>query len=168
MAPLAARICLTGAECTGKSTLAAELALHYGTVAIPEFAREYAERVQRELTVDDVEPIARGQIALQGGTILDTDLISTVVYARHHYGSCPAWIVDEAWRRKADLYLLMACDQPWVADGVRDSGARRDELHGEFEAALREFGARFVTISGGWDERRRQAIAAIDAFVSSR
>ena len=88
---------------------------------MPEFAREYALRVARELTVDDVEPIARGQIALEDAAgetpalqgsllILDTDLISTVVYARHYYGQCPEWIESAAATRKADLYLLTDID----------------------------------------------------------
>jgi len=36
--------------------------------------------------------------------IHDTDLVSTVVYSRHHYGECPAWIVGEAKKRLSDLY----------------------------------------------------------------
>ena len=53
------RVCLIGPECTGKTTLAQRLASHYATVWVPEFAREYAERVRRELKHDDVDPIAR-------------------------------------------------------------------------------------------------------------
>jgi nicotinamide riboside kinase len=160
------RICLTGAECTGKSTLALLLAESFGGIVVPEFSRTYAERVARELTADDVEPIARGQLSDAGAStlqILDTDLISTVVYARHHYGHCPQWIVDEARKRKADLYLLLDIDVPWTADGVRDAGATRELLHGEFVATLRTFEANIVTISGAWEERLRQAVAAIEA-----
>lgn len=160
------RICLTGAECTGKSRLAEELAGHFGTVWIPEYAREYAQRVARPLTYLDVAVIAEGQMRLEGGiiaglVILDTDLISTVVYGRHHYGACPEWIVAEARKRRADLYLLLDVDVPWMADGARDSGARREELHEEFRRALEEFGAKFVLISGTWEERRRRAIEAV-------
>jgi len=161
------RICLTGAECTGKSRLAEELAGHVGAVWVPEFAREYAERVARPLTYLDVAAIAEGQMALQERTvasrlvILDTDLISTVVYSRHHYGACPEWIVAEARKRRADLYLLLDIDVLWIADAARDSGARRGELHEEFRRALEEFGAKFVLISGTWEERRRRAIEAV-------
>jgi NadR type nicotinamide-nucleotide adenylyltransferase len=179
-------VCLTGAECTGKTTLAAELAERYGAIVVPEFAREYAEQVNRALTADDVEPIARGQLDAQQRpgferqtgksaphertrpTFLDTDLISTVVYARHHYGDCPQWIVDAAREQTADLYLLMDIDQPWIADGVRDSGLRRAQLHREFEETLCAFDARFVTISGDWDARRSCAIETLDAFFSTR
>ena len=47
--------------------------------------------------------------------LLDTDLVSTVVYSRHYYGDCPAWIEAAAVRRLADLYLLHDIDVPWTA-----------------------------------------------------
>jgi nicotinamide riboside kinase len=174
LAPVGAgkRICLTGAECTGKTTLAGLLAQRLGGIVVPEFSRTYAERVGRALTADDVEPIARGQLSEADPSsvlrVLDTDLISTVVYARHHYGRCPAWIVEEAWDRKADLYLLLDIDVPWVADGVRDTGASREQLHGEFVATLRDFGANVVLINGGWDLRFLRAITAIETYLFRR
>jgi nicotinamide riboside kinase len=167
LAPVGARtrICLTGAECTGKTTLAGLLAERFGGIVVPEFSRIYAERVARALTVDDVEPIARGQLLARDATlhVFDTDLISTVVYARHHYGHCPPWIVDEARTRKSDLYLLLDIDVPWIADGVRDAGATRELLHADFIATLRELDAKVVTISGGWEERLAGAVRAIEA-----
>jgi NadR type nicotinamide-nucleotide adenylyltransferase len=159
-------VCLTGAECTGKTTLAARLAERFGGVVIPEYARIYAEGVARELTAEDVEPIAQGQILGRSATqdelcILDTDLISTIVYARHHYGHCPEWIVEAARSRLADLYLLLDVDVPWIADGIRDAGASRERLQEEFAATLRDLGANVVTISGSWPERECRAIEAI-------
>lgn len=167
----ARRVCLIGAECTGKTRLAEDLARHFATVCVPEYAREYAVRVARPLTYMDVTPIAEGQIALEKTAarliILDTDLISTVVYSRHHYGHCPEWIEREARKRRADLYLLLDIDVPWVADPARDSGERRDQLHDEFREALEEFEARSELVSGEWNERLRHAIRAIEATLQS-
>lgn len=183
---------MTGPECTGKTTLAARLADYFHARWVPEFAREYAARVARPLTVDDVEPIARGQMALEdaalnwgvGGRgsgvgdlpprsdtrhptpntrsllILDTDLISTVVYSRHYYGQCPQWIEEAARRRKADLYLLTSVDVPFMPDEVRDSAAARDILYNEFAATLAEYEATVVGIAGDWEERFAAAIQA--------
>ena len=89
------RVCLTGAESTGKSELAKELARQFAAPWVPEYAREYAERANRELSYMDVMPIARGQMELEERVsagardllILDTDLLSTVVYSRHHFGA---------------------------------------------------------------------------------
>ena len=56
------RIVLTGPECTGKSTLAARLAKELGAPLVEEMARIFAAAVQRELTEQDVEVIARRAI----------------------------------------------------------------------------------------------------------
>lgn len=169
------RVVVTGSESTGKTTLADELATHYGTVWSPEFAREYQGRKRQPLDASDVEPIARGQVAgeeeaalrASGLLILDTDLVSTVVYSRYYYGRCPEWIAEAARRRLAHLYLLLQPDVPWVPDGnLRDQPAARDELHGRFRRALEELEARYVEVGGSWPERRQRAIAAIDALLS--
>jgi cytidylate kinase len=108
------RVVVTGSECTGKTTLARELATHFGTSWSPEYAREYAIGTGSPLTLADVDAIARGQIAgeeeaVRRATRLvvhDTDLLSTVVYSRHYYGRCPEWVERAARDRRADLYLL--------------------------------------------------------------
>ena len=149
--------------------LAQRLAEHFGATWLPEHAREYAEQRHDELTVDDVEAIARGQseIADRGSQIAglvihDTDLISTVVYARHYYGHVPESVVEEARLRRADLYLLMDTDVPWVADAARDTGGEgREDLFDAFRSALDEFDTHWTIVSGDWDERFRQASAAI-------
>lgn len=160
------RICLTGPECTGKTGLAQILASELGATWVPEFSREFAETCGRELTAGDVEAIARGQIeneerAVSGARILilDTDLISTVVYARHYYGAAPRWVEEEAYRRRSDLYVLLDTDIPWLPDPVRDRGGdAREDLFDAFRAALDEFGTNWRIVSGKWDERVRGAL----------
>ena len=159
MAQVSRRICLTGPECTGKSGLAARAERELGVTWVREFAREYAEACGNALSADDVEAIARGQIAsLESATgsllVLDTDLISTVVYARHYYGSCPSWIEEEARRRRADHYLLLDTDLEWTPDAARDAGGDvREDLFDAFRAALDEFEARWEIVSGDWEAR---------------
>lgn len=167
MAEVSRRICLIGPESTGKTELAERAARELGVTWVPEFARAYAEARDNELTAADVEPIAEGQIAGEdaaGGAliVLDTDLISTVVYARHYYGACPQWIEDEARRRRADLYLLMDTDVEWQADPVRDAGGdAREDLFDAFRAALDEFEVRWEIVSGDWRARWDRLVAEI-------
>ena len=163
-------VVVTGSECTGKTTLAQELASASGAPCSPEFAREYVDRRRAPLGAADVEPIARGQIQAEDAAmaaastlvVKDTDLISTVVYAGHYYGACPEWIAEAARARRGGLYLLLHPDVPWVADGLqRDRPAERERLHGLFRSALASVGAVVVDITGSWDERRACAVEAI-------
>ena len=174
MESLARKVVLIGSECTGKTTLAAELARHYGAVWLPEYVRGYAESKGAPLDAGDVEPIARGQVAAQDAALerarslllLDTDLLSTVVYAEHYYGSCPAWISALAVARRADLYLLCDIDVPWTSDPQRDRPHAREAMQALFHRALTSRGFRFVEIRGGRLERFRTARVTIDALVA--
>ncbi|MEM6647655.1 MAG: ATP-binding protein [Bacteroidota bacterium] len=167
------RIVATGAESTGKTTLVQALASHYGVLWVPEYARIYADAVEHDLTAADVEPIARGHIAqaeaaaLEAPSLLlfDTDLLSTVIYSRHLYGGCPAWVEAAARERAAHLYLLCAPDISWVPDpGQRESPEARATLQPQFEALLREWQLPFVVVSGSRDERITAAIRAVDGL----
>lgn len=174
-----ARVVLIGPECTGKTWLARELAAHYGVPSAAEHAREYVEGRETALAEADVEPIGRGQKAAEDAAIaqaeaagsalvvLDTDLVSTMVYSRHYYGNCPSWIEEDAARRLADLYLLHDVDVGWVPDGhQRSQPKRRAELFERFQRTLLALGARTADISGPWEERRRRAVAAVDALLA--
>lgn len=174
MESVARKVVLTGSECTGKTTLAADLARHYGAVWVPEYVRGYAESKRAPLDAGDVEPIAHGQIATQNTAleragsllILDTDLLSTVVYAEHYYGACPEWISAMARTRRSDLYLLCDIDAPWTADSQRDRPHSREAMQALFRGALMSRGFRFVDIRGDWRNRFQTARQAIDELVA--
>jgi nicotinamide riboside kinase len=158
------RLCVTGPESTGKTTLSRQLAEALGSRWIPEAARVYAERVGRELTAADVELIAREHLELASGdgdVVLDTDLLSTIVYAEHYYGLTVPWIEEEARRRLADVYFLCDIDVPWVPDGIRDRPENRAELLELFRSTLDRFRAKTVLVRG--DEAGRLELALVTA-----
>jgi NadR type nicotinamide-nucleotide adenylyltransferase len=171
------RIVVTGSECTGKTALTEALAEHYRTIYVPEYSRRFVISKGEPPDRDDVDAIARGQIALEnelaanakGLLLLDTDLMSTVIYSRHYYGECPAWIEEELSDRPADLYLLAHIDVPWQPDGMmRDRGDRREEMQQLFldELVCRELP--FVEVRGSLDERLAMATREIDRVVSRK
>jgi len=171
------RVVATGGECSGKTTLAAALARRRGVLWVPEAARLVAEEKELPLDASDVARIARRHVAQADAAaaessrcglpllVLDTDLLSTVAYARHYYGSCPAWIGTAARERLADLYLLHHPDVPWIPDPARDRPASREEIHALFAGVLAEFGAIVVDVRGGWAERERAAEEAVEALL---
>ncbi|MCC6318050.1 MAG: ATP-binding protein [Gemmatimonadaceae bacterium] len=171
------RIVVTGPESTGKTTLARDLARSLHTIWVPEYARDYAAS-RSELTAADVEPIGRGQAAREDAilseqpsladVVLDTDLLSTTVYAEHYYGSCPRWVWTEAQRRLGALYLLCDVDLAWVADGVRDQPEARTELHQCFGRRLQEFGARVLPVAGVGPVRLQVALAAVRGWRAAQ
>ncbi|HEY7284385.1 MAG TPA: ATP-binding protein [Vicinamibacterales bacterium] len=173
--PDVVRVVLTGSESTGKSTLAADLARHYGAALVPEFVRAFAEQKGAPIDFSDHGAIARGQMALEDAAVAqaprliiqDTDLLSTVVYCRHYFGRCPPWIEEMAAARRPDLYVLCATDIAWVADGVRDRGHMRDEMQQLFAEAVRASGAAFIEVAGDVMGRLRDATNAIDRLVAT-
>lgn len=162
------RVVVTGSESTGKTLLAQQLAEHFGVPWIPEFARDYAEQ-HGTLSAADVDPIGRGQVAredallrtAQGLVILDTDLLSTMVYGSQYYQFVPDWIPDAVAARLADLYLLCEIDVPWVADLVRDAQHQRLQMHDAFIDVLTRLGATYRLVSGSGPQRFSRAVAHI-------
>ena len=54
---------VVGPESTGKSTLCSQLAEHYHTTWVPEYAREYLEKNGMDYTYDDFLTIAKGKLS---------------------------------------------------------------------------------------------------------
>ncbi len=176
MNPRPIAVVVTGSECTGKTTLAAWLAQAFGATLSAEYARQYLDEKRAPLTAADVEPIARGQMAgedtasrsSRSVVIKDTDVLSTVVYSRHYYGHCPAWIEQAALERRGDLYLLLHPDVPWMADGLqRDRPAERAVIHELFRATLANARAAVVDIEGTWEARYARAAEAVRALIAT-
>jgi NadR type nicotinamide-nucleotide adenylyltransferase len=167
------RVVLTGSESTGKTTLAEHLATHFNAPLVPEFLRRYSATKTGPLTLSDQIPTARGQIELEDAVIArsprliiqDTDLLTTVIYSDHYFGTCPPWISEMAAQRLPDLYLLCEIDIEWVADGVRDRGHMREEMQQLFRDTVAASGATWLTITGGRDDRFQRAVDAINTLL---
>jgi NadR type nicotinamide-nucleotide adenylyltransferase len=170
------RVVVTGSECSGKTTLTRALAERFGAPWVPERCRAYQDAKGAPLEASDVEPIAWEHLAEAEAAearaadivFLDTDLVSTVVYARHYYGTCPAWIEEAARERKADLYLLCAPDLAWEPDGQRDRGERREEMHRLFERELGTLGAPAAPVEGEGRAREENALRAVARAMAAR
>jgi nicotinamide riboside kinase len=172
------RVVVTGSESVGKTTLGAQLAAHYDVLCVPEYVREFTRLKGSPPVVADREGLARGQAAYEdeylersralGKPLLlhDTDLASNVAYSHHYFGDCPPFIESLAIARRPDHYLLLDIDVPWIADGVRDRGDRRQEMHTLFVETLHRLGAPYTLVRGDWPQRLDAAMTVVDALLA--
>lgn len=160
------KIVLTGAESTGKTTLAMALAQRLPRALwVPEWARQRVTQLQASglaYDADEVERIARRQLdaedayAAQPDTdwlFCDTDLITCKIWLEYRYGYCPLWIAKGIAERPYTLHVLCAPDIPWEPDPLRENPNEREELHFLYKQTLLDFGKPFVEVSGTVQER---------------
>jgi HTH-type transcriptional regulator, transcriptional repressor of NAD biosynthesis genes len=169
---MAIKVCLFGPESVGKTTASHALAAkHPGAIVVPEVARDMV--FDSDFTLEDIERIAEAQTAAVMNAdrspadlvICDTDVITTGLYSQIYLGSIPESVTALESAVKYDLYLLFDIDVPWVADGLRDLGDRRQEIHAMFKAALDERGIEYVEVRGDWDARTRIIEDAVNGIL---
>lgn len=170
------RIAVTGPESTGKTTLAIQLAEHYKGTYLPELARTYVEKLSRHYTYDDVETIARMQLAQYQSTqsgaeqlfFFDTWLIITKVWFNWVFNKTPHWLEEQIIQCPIDLFILCLPDLPWEADPVRENGGEnRLKLLDLYRSELIHYGFQFTEIGGIGEERLHSAIRAMNNFYPS-
>jgi NadR type nicotinamide-nucleotide adenylyltransferase len=188
------KIVIIGPESTGKSTLCTQLAEHYNTVWVREYAREYLEKNGTDYTFENLYDIAMGQLAgedemtndkrrttnessndlnRQPSTancqplFIDTDLYVMKVWSEFVFNRCDNRILTQISKRKYDLYLLCNTDLPWVKDNLREYPdlVTREKLFHYYKEEMSEQHVPWVIISGGYKERLAMAIKAIDQLI---
>lgn len=163
------KIAITGPESTGKSMLAGQLALHFSTEWVPEYARNYLNKLGRPYVQEDILTIARGQIRLEDECekkalklmFCDTELIVTKIWSEFKYGSCDPWILGRINSGFYDLFLLCDVDLPWVDDPLREHPQSRRQLFDLYYSELEHRKFPFRVVSGLNEKRLENALKAI-------
>lgn len=179
------KIAIVGAECTGKSTLAAELATHfqstYPSKWVPEYLREFSEKAERTPFEEEQAFIAQTQKNLEAEiakslikeanghayallfcdtTPLLTNIYNEIVFSRPHPELEALCHHDDY-----DLTLLTAIDFPWQADPMRDGPDAQKATHQLLSQKLLDLKIKHEVISGSIKERVAQAQNLIQELV---
>ncbi len=159
------KIVLIGSESTGKTELAEHLAKKFNTTYIPEYAREYIEKLNRSYRYEDVINIALKQIEQEqvflekAHEILfyDTYLIITKIWLQHVFNHVPDWINKRIKDSDIDLFLLCNNDIEWKYDPARENPDLREYLFEKYKSELEYYHFNYRIISGRGEERFKKA-----------
>jgi NadR type nicotinamide-nucleotide adenylyltransferase len=166
------RVCIFGPESTGKSTLAKELATHFHTVWVPEYARFLIE-AKKEIVPEDMLTIAKGQIALENALakdanrilFCDTDPLATTIWSKWLFQKCDPEVIQLAQQQQYDLYLLTYPDLEWKEDNVRYFPDIEKEFFDDCKKVLDHQKKNYAIIKGAGSKRIETALKFISQHL---
>jgi len=172
------RVVVVGAESTGTTTLARDLAEHLRTVWVPEFGREWTDLrpggIGAPWVTAEFDLVAREQARMEDAgarlaprpvLVCDTDVLATAVWHERYVGSGSASVEAMAKTRVPDLYLLTGDEIPFVQDGMRDGEHLRGWMTRRFREVLAAQPAPWLEVTGSPTERLTAATAAVEALL---
>ena len=163
-------IVITGAECSGKTTLAKDLADHFKTDYCIEEARPFLQKLNRKHTYSDVEELAKKQEEIQfkfinsqnNFALLDTDLLTIKIWLEDKFNQCPNCIDEKIQKLVTSrIYLLSSPSIPYEPDPLREDENRRAEIFEIYKTELEKLGAKYFIIEGYKTERLKKSIDLI-------
>ncbi|WP_053145110.1 AAA family ATPase [Pseudomonas sp. P97.38] len=165
-------VVLTGPESSGKSWLAEQLQTHFGGLRVDEYVRHFMEQNPRDTCLADIPEIATGQLAWEDTArarqpallILDTHLLSNILWSQTLFGNCPAWLEPALLSRHYDLHLLLSPEQvEWTGDGLRCQPelAERMAFFKAIEQWLVRHAQPYQVIEGNWAQRQERVFAVV-------
>ena len=171
-------VVLAGPESSGKSWLAAQMQQQFGGLLVGEYVRYFMEQNPRDTCLADIPDIARGQLEWEDAArakqpellILDTHLLSNILWSNTLFGSCPQWLEAELLRRHYDLHLLLSPnDVEWTPDGLRcqPSLSERQQFFEHSEEWLERHQRPFQVIGGQWHDRQTKALRAVECLLAT-
>ncbi|WP_122560339.1 AAA family ATPase, partial [Pseudomonas viridiflava] len=133
-------------------------------VLVDEYVRDFIDEQGRDTVYDDITAIAQGQLDREDAAratkpallILDTHLLSNMLWSRTLFGDCPQWIEQQLLKRHYDLHLLLSPEGvEWIGDGQRCQPelAERQAFFNASRQWLNQNAQRYQVIEGDWQQR---------------
>jgi nicotinamide riboside kinase len=170
------KIALLGAESTGKTWLARDLATHYrgqgkSVAVVSEVLREWCQREGRTPRPEEQLPIAQEQesrvdaaAATSEVVIADTTALMVAIYSAMLFEDGTLYRFALERQRDYDHTLLTALDLPWIADGLQRDGPHvREPVDALIRSALSQAAVDYRVVYGSGSERLANALAAIES-----
>jgi NadR type nicotinamide-nucleotide adenylyltransferase len=167
------KIAIMGPESTGKSSMAEFLARHYGSLWVPEYAREYCDQLGKTAEFEDELAILKGQLERESefikrdGEILffDTMFLTVKIYSEHVFKTYPREIDKYLESHRYDFFLIMDIDLPWEDDPLREFPELRSYFMEIHIREIKALGVPYEIISGLGSIRKENALKAVDYFL---
>jgi NadR type nicotinamide-nucleotide adenylyltransferase len=166
------KIAVVGPESTGKSALCKQLAKHYKTNFVAEYARHYLEKTSGYYTEQDIITICQEQIKEE---IIAEKKANAILFCDTSSIVCKVWLAEKFRKQDTfieqnfktyhyDLFLLCDTDLPWQYDILRENEHDRERLFTIYQDLLSINNKPYRIIRGQGIERRDTAIEIINNF----
>ncbi|WP_370086908.1 AAA family ATPase [Ekhidna sp.] len=167
------KVTILGTESVGKSTLTDHLSNRFKSSVVHELGRDVIPD-SKSFSVDQLRQIAEGHAQninvetsqLQPLIIVDTDIHITQSYAKHTFGEYLDFPQSIYNRNRADLYLYLNKNVPYIQDGTRLDENERNKLDISHRDTLRHFGVEFEELTGTYEERNQKAYELVEELVN--
>ena len=172
---LIVKVVFLGAESTGKTTIAKELARRYNTEFMPEYGAEYWYEHQQDmsLTPEQLVTIAKTHAEIESEKILnsnkycfiDTNAITTYMYSKDYHGYALPELEElaENCQHRYDVTFLCGDDIPyddtWDRRGAEVRATSQKKIAEELSARK----IPFIRISGDVEQR----VLAVEDYLRS-
>lgn len=164
----------TGAESSGKTTLATQLAATLQAPLVTEASRDYLNELYSrqpgyQYREEDLLTIARRQHAREQQALLespalivcDTDLLVIIVWSEVRFGRVDPWITNTflaSLQQTPRSWLLCDPEIPWQADPLREHPQQRPMLFERYCAKLAQYQCRHAHIKGAEEKRLQDSL----------
>lgn len=169
------KIAIIGPESTGKSVLTKQLAAHFHTLHVEEYARHYLETHGTDYSLADLWKIAQGQMKAEDAAInecktygkqllfVDTEMYVIKVWSEFVFNACDNRVLQQIISREYDMFLLCNTDLPWTKDNLREypDHETRRKLFYHYHDLLVNQQVPWAVVSGLGEKRLQHAIGAL-------